>query len=284
MFIDERLLVGGGRQDKARLSNRVVRSSIGRFTMRVIPVIDLMHGQVVRGVAGRRSEYRPVESRIAPDARPESVARAIVVRFGFHEAYVADLGAILGGPLDVSGWNGIADSGLRLMLDAGVGSVAAAKTVTDALDRSGIDADIVVGLESLQSTESLARIVESCRARAVIFSLDMKNGRLLTREPALGNMSPLEVAQYAISASVRRLIVLDLADVGTGSGTRTLDVCRQIRALPALDSLVAGGGVRGIDDLHALAEAGCDAALVASALHDGRLTPEQVREIENWAG
>jgi len=33
-----------------------------------------------------------------------------------------------------------------------------------------------------------------------------------------------------------------------------------------------GGGVRGAEDLRSVAASGCDAVLVASALHDGRLT------------
>jgi len=70
--------------------------------------------------------------------------------------------------------------------------------------------------------------------------------------------------------------------VGVAGGTRTLTLCRNIRGeFPDIE-LTAGGGVRGIDDLRALADAGCDAALVASALHDGRLTPQDVREVENW--
>ena len=40
--------------------------------------------------------------------------------------------------------------------------------------------------------------------------------------------------------------------------------------------LVAGGGVRGLNDLALLANVGCDAALVATALHDGRLGPAEV--------
>jgi phosphoribosylformimino-5-aminoimidazole carboxamide ribotide isomerase len=35
--------------------------------------------------------------------------------------------------------------------------------------------------------------------------------------------------------------------------------------------LLAGGGVRGLKDLESLAGCGCDGALVATALHDGRL-------------
>ena len=85
--------------------------------MRVIPVIDLMHGQVVRGVAGRRSEYRPMVSRIAADARPATVARALVEQFGFDTAYVADLDAILGGQPNIQSLADIQIAGLNVWLD-----------------------------------------------------------------------------------------------------------------------------------------------------------------------
>ena len=62
--------------------------------MRVIPVIDLMGGHVVRGVAGERSRYRPVVSLLAQDAAPRSVAQAFAQRLGAREVYVADLDAI----------------------------------------------------------------------------------------------------------------------------------------------------------------------------------------------
>ena len=60
---------------------------------RIIPVIDLKGGQVVRGVAGRRGEYRAVQSRMVQDARPKTVARAFATQFGFRQGYVADLDA-----------------------------------------------------------------------------------------------------------------------------------------------------------------------------------------------
>jgi uncharacterized protein related to proFAR isomerase len=36
-------------------------------------------------------------------------------------------------------------------------------------------------------------------------------------------------------------------------------------------TLLAGGGIRGLEDLRGLARSGCDGALVASAILDGRL-------------
>ncbi|MEX2558660.1 MAG: HisA/HisF-related TIM barrel protein, partial [Pirellulales bacterium] len=59
---------------------------------------------------------------------------------------------------------------------------------------------------------------------------------------------------------------------GMDAGVAALALCRELRQRHQQLELVSGGGVRGLQDLRALAEAGCDAALVASALHDGRLT------------
>jgi phosphoribosylformimino-5-aminoimidazole carboxamide ribotide isomerase len=50
-----------------------------------------------------------------------------------------------------------------------------------------------------------------------------------------------------------------------------LDVVRRVRAATGICPLFAGGGVRDEDDLWQLANAGCDGALVATALHEGSL-------------
>jgi phosphoribosylformimino-5-aminoimidazole carboxamide ribotide isomerase len=51
-----------------------------------------------------------------------------------------------------------------------------------------------------------------------------------------------------------------------------VDLLRRVRAAIGPCPLFAGGGVRDEDDLRRLADAGCDGVLVATALHDGRLT------------
>jgi phosphoribosylformimino-5-aminoimidazole carboxamide ribotide isomerase len=244
--------------------------------MRVIPVIDLMGGQVVRGVAGRRESYRPIVSQIAADAWPATVAHALVERFGFDTVYVADLDAIVHGQPDVNPWTQIAGAGLELWLDAGVGNSNAAWHFVNHIAQADIDFRLVVGLETLESEEELFAIGEMFNYTPPIFSLDMKEGRLLTRNPAWSGFSPLEIVLLAESAGVRDVIVLDLADVGTSGGTRTLELCRQIISATQTQRLIAGGGVRGPADLRAIAAAGCDGALVASALHDGKLTRADV--------
>jgi phosphoribosylformimino-5-aminoimidazole carboxamide ribotide isomerase len=52
-----------------------------------------------------------------------------------------------------------------------------------------------------------------------------------------------------------------------------------VREAVADMTLVAGGGVRGVDDLARLADTGCDGALVATALHDGRIRAADVHTV-----
>src|SRR5262245_60888343 len=108
-----------------------------------------MGGEVVRGVAGRRSEYRPIESRIAASSKPTAIAHAFVERFGFKTVYVADLDAILGGMVDAPSLAAISEAGLHVWLDAGVASRKSAKALTVRLSDCGIKPTTIGGLESL---------------------------------------------------------------------------------------------------------------------------------------
>jgi phosphoribosylformimino-5-aminoimidazole carboxamide ribotide isomerase len=49
-------------------------------------------------------------------------------------------------------------------------------------------------------------------------------------------------------------------------------LCRELRGVYPQLELLTGGGVRNVGDLRQLVASGCDAVLVASALHDGRLS------------
>jgi phosphoribosylformimino-5-aminoimidazole carboxamide ribotide isomerase len=238
--------------------------------MRVIPVIDLMHGQVVRGIAGRRDQYRPIESRLAADAWPGTMGRALSAA-GFRETYVADLDAIAGHAPAWQTHAELLDCGLELWIDAGVQSVEQASALEQFESGGRRVAAIVAGLESLPSGQAIADLVRAVGPDRLIFSLDMKAGRPLTADPAMSGLTPLQIATLALRFGVRNMIVLDLAAVGVGQGVPTAPLCRALRCLDPGLTIIAGGGVRGAHDLQMLKRAGCDAALVASALHDGRL-------------
>src|SRR5256885_1731523 len=118
-----------------------------------------MGGQVVRGVGGRRHEYRPIQSILAPDARPESIARALVP-LGLREAYVADLDAIAGAAPAIFIYESLARCGLRLLVDAGLADVARTRELAQLTVAGQPLAGIIAGLESLTRWELLAEMRE----------------------------------------------------------------------------------------------------------------------------
>jgi phosphoribosylformimino-5-aminoimidazole carboxamide ribotide isomerase len=239
--------------------------------MRVIPVLDLKGGQVVRGVGGRRDEYRPVVSRLTPSAAPLDVAQAFRKHFGLEHLYVADLDAIAGASATSDTYAALAADGFRLWVDAGVRQ----PEDVPALDRAGVEG-IVAGLETTADPDTLCRLCQKFGSERVVFSLDLKNGERLGDPDGWGMRDPYRIAEQAIRCGVRQVIVLDLARVGTLGGTGTEDLCARLaKAHPGVN-VVAGGGVRDAADLKRLKGLGVWGVLVASALHDGQLTREDV--------
>ena len=89
---------------------------------------------------------------------------------------------------------------------------------------------------------------------------------------------PLRLAEQAAAAGAETLLALDLGRVGTGRGV-DLGLLQSLRRrLPDI-RLLAGGGILTRSDLEQMRDAGCDAALVASAIHNGRLSPADLAAV-----
>ena len=244
--------------------------------MQIIPVIDLQTGVVVRGVAGQRELYRPVESVLDCDATPKRVASAFVSHFGFQTVYVADLDAIGGAEPDWETYHKIASVGLRLIVDAGTNRVQRASQFIERSEGGVWCRGVVIGLESLRGEQDLLGLCTAIGPERAVFSLDLNNGKPMTEVPAWHRTGPIELVDAAVDAGFERLIVLDLASVGVGEGVSVRRLCKSIRARHPQLEITSGGGVRNHLDLMELASAGCDAALVASALHDGGLSKQDL--------
>ena len=238
--------------------------------MRVVPVLDLKGGVAVHAVRGERHAYRPVESVLSPSADPVALARAFRERLGLTACYVADLDAIAG-----SGDHGpvvrrIAGIGLSVWLDAGVATGDAARRAVLCGARR-----VIVGTETLRDLGDLPVLSEAVREAGrgeadCIVSLDHRAGQLLGGSPAVAATGAEDLAAAAWTAGIRAFIVLDLARVGAGTGP-PVEAARRYRARLPDAEIVLGGGVRGPEDLHALAREGYPAALVGTALHTGVL-------------
>lgn len=238
---------------------------------KILPVIDLKQSLVVRGVAGRRDEYQPVVSRLTSEPTPAAVAAAFVIHLHADDVYVADLDALAGAEPDWESLRQIAAAGLKAWLDCGVGSAGRAESLAEYARREGTLVGMIVPLESVSEPDDLPGLLSIVGPEQAVFSLDLKGGQPLFSGPAWQGLAPLDIATLAWHAGFRRMVVVDLAQVGTGDGPSVAPLCHGLHvAYPELE-LVAGGGVRGPADVKKLAAAGCDRVLVASALHDGRL-------------
>jgi phosphoribosylformimino-5-aminoimidazole carboxamide ribotide isomerase len=229
--------------------------------MKVVPVLDLQQGRVVRGIGGRRRQYLP----LAPDCQPLTVAAAFRDRFGLAELYLADLDAIAGAPPSFPLYAEFFRQGLKVWVDAGVRVADAA----GALFSAGVDS-VVVGLETVAGPTVLRELCED-HAERIVFSLDLCDG------VPLGDLTPWNfadarsIAEQAIDLGVQRFLLLDLARVGMNEGIGTELLIRELLAAHPEIEFSAGGGVRGPEDLRRLKTIGVSAVLVASALHDGRI-------------
>lgn len=236
----------------------------------VIPVLDLLNGIVVRGVAGRRDEYRPIVSRLTDRSDAFGVACAFREQFGLTTLYVADLDAILHRRPNHDVYRALLSGGFHLLVDAGVRGAEDVASLVDA----GISS-VIIGLETWPDSLALNDVCERQGAR-IIFSLDLHGGQPLGDLSRWGTNDPFEIAVRAIAAGVSRLIVLDLEQVGVGAGVNTGELCRQLRERFPHIRLITGGGVRSAIDLAELRSVGIEGVLVASALHDGRLSQTDV--------
>jgi len=199
-----------------------------------------------------------------------------------REIYVADLDAIEGADPAWDSLSAIAGAGMRLWVDAGIRNVRdAERLAVRSLQPPGKAIDrLIVGLESIAGPSELGTLTDFVGPEHLVFSLDLKAGWPVARSPQWQDTEPIEIVGQVYGRGIRSIIVLDLAQVGMGRGVSTLPLCRQIAKGFGGVEVITGGGVASRDDLIALAEAGVDAALVASALHDGRVRRTDIEEIE----
>ncbi|HLH11616.1 MAG TPA: HisA/HisF-related TIM barrel protein [Methylovirgula sp.] len=228
--------------------------------LHIIPVIDLKGGEVVRAERGERHLYAPIKTPLAPTSRPADIIAGFLALYPFRTIYVADLDAIEGrGPHDLAEIEA-AFPDLTFWVDAGVGTSAEAKSWH--AEHRG---ELVLGSESLHDSRLVASLATLPRS---LLSLDFRG------EDFQGPAQLLDPSLWP-----KRLIAMTLARVGSGAGP-DLDRLREIRKKAEDRALYAAGGVRDVKDLEALEGAGIAGVLVASALHDGRITMQNLAAYE----
>lgn len=225
--------------------------------MQIIPVIDLKQGRVVHARMGDRDSYAPIRSGLCEGSEPLSIVAGLIRLYPFEALYVADLDAIAG----TGGHDPVLETlrrrfpALRLWVDRGVASLEEAR----AWLARGLG-DLVLGSESLDDPALPERLARTEPSR-IVLSLDFRGEDF---------QGPRELLQRT-DLWPTRVIVMTLSRVGSGSGPDFARVADIRGRAGAVTDVYAAGGVRDMDDLRELASRRAAGALVATALHDGRI-------------
>jgi phosphoribosylformimino-5-aminoimidazole carboxamide ribotide isomerase len=128
---------------------------------------------------------------------------------------------------------------------------------------------VVVGTAAFAEHDALARFFSAVGNRLVV-AVDVRDGHV-----AVGgwtqttSITAEEAVERCLAAGVSRIVCTAIDRDGTldGPDTELLErVCSKGRL-----AVLAAGGVRSVDDLAAIAETGCEGAVVGRALLEGSL-------------
>jgi phosphoribosylformimino-5-aminoimidazole carboxamide ribotide isomerase len=233
-------------------------------SLQLIPVMDLMNGEVVHAREGRRAQYAPIRSKLCASSSPEAVMEALLALHAFDTVYFADIDAIQ----RVRNNIGVLDRlrtrhpDVEFWVDAGIADAASLQDwVARGLGRP------VIGSESLQDADFMLTARDICNGVTPILSLDYVGEEFRGPERLL-----LEPERYW----PENVLAMNLQRVGSDKGPDFTLIVELARRVPGC-RVHAAGGVRSTEDLARVASDGAAGALIASALHDGRLDSAALR-------
>lgn len=239
--------------------------------MLIVPVVDIRNGIPVQAQAGKRTEYRQLAGWEAGLGSVPRLLQRWRDLFGNNSSYVADLDGIMHGEPQWEVHHKLSVAGGQYWLDVGIRTRECLRRVL-ALPN-------VLPVIGTETAANLRELIQSALGVQFIVSVDLRDGRLVVADSSWEISDAFSFVRELLGLGVGKALILDVAAVGMGQGVPTLPLCRQLkREFPDL-FLITGGGVRSPDCLLQARDAGVDALLVASALHDGRITPEDVRRV-----
>lgn len=223
----------------------------------IIPVIDIRRKQVVYARCGHRDEYLPLEaSTITQSADPLQVLADLLALHPFQRVYIADLDSI-----EKTGNNSATIAAMCerhpesvFWLDSGV-------TANGRLPAHALLPGIlpIIGTENALSPKSRRETL--ARYPHAILSLDLHNE--VTRLP------------WSETRDIwpPNIILMSLSRIGSAAGPNIAQLQRFAHTLCGRHTLYAAGGIRDTADLAVLKQCGIQGALLATALHNGKIAP-----------
>jgi len=218
--------------------------------MKILFAIDILNGIVVHGYKGERAGYRPLDWGLASSVVPHEYIREMGIRY----PYLADLDRIEG--------QGDND-------DAVHACIGVETAYLNRGARSPADVIKEPWIKNVVSTET-CRGKPSDYSDFDYFSIVVKDRRAIP-----GGEDPSKLLKEASDFGFEGYIILNLSSVGAEDSMGGLDIGKLRDSCDA--ELFYGGGVTEMEDLYRLKDSGFDGAIIATAVHKGRIPLEIVQ-------
>ena len=227
--------------------------------MDIFPAIDISGGRVVRlqqGDYGQVTRYTISPLEAAKNFESQ----------GARFLHVVDLdGAKLGQTTNFDTIAQIAASS-GLLLEVG-GGIRDEERICSYLDAGA--GRVILGTAALRQPEFLRSMVDKYGAQIAV-GVDARDGKVaVSGWLDVTDVDSLDFCKQLSDWGVQTVIYTDIAVDGMLSGPNR-QVYPMLTAIPHLD-IVASGGVTSIDDVIALRQAGCRAAIIGKALYSGKI-------------
>jgi phosphoribosylformimino-5-aminoimidazole carboxamide ribotide isomerase len=228
--------------------------------MQVIPVIDLKNGLVVHAIHGNRNAYAPLISGLCKASGIFDVVAAFWSLYGFRTIYVADLNAI-------TGQGDHAD----LLSDV----LTAFPYITFWID-SGYPL-ISAGLQRLNNFMPV--LGSECFQDETSFELKkFENNFILSLDYSLNGELGAKSLFSKPDLWPEHIILMELSRVGSNQGPDIERLAAYRQHYPQ-HKIIAAGGIRNSEDLRMLRQIRIEQALVATALHTGKINPHELEAL-----
>lgn len=238
--------------------------------MRLYPAIDLKDGRCVRLCQGRFDQVQTYS------VSPAAIARQWEEQ-GASYLHLVDLdGALKGRSVNASCVREIMRA-VSVPAELG-GGIRSLKDVEEVLGLGVTRA--IIGTKAVEDPGFIEEAVRQFGAERIAVGIDAKDGRVAIKGwEEVSGRSALELALEMKKLGVRTVIYTDISRDGMLNGPN-IEATKTLAAQSGL-TVVASGGVSGMEDLRRLSQAGIQGAIIGKALYEGRIClSEAVQELE----
>ena len=239
--------------------------------MKIIPVIDILNGEVVHAKGGTRKLYQPLKSPLFSSSKSIKIIKKLE-QIGFSRVYIADLDSIMNNQTNYDLFDQIqSTSNVELIVDAGIIN----NDMILLLFKKNIE-KVIIATETLSSVKFLKDAIKNFGNDRIILSLDMANKKIVNKINLRNEKKPVAFLKSLEIFGISQAIILDLDRVGSERGVDAVFIKNIISKIKL--EVFIGGGIRSISDLILLNKLGVKGVLIGTALYSNKILVSELKK------